>query len=249
MVSAKLTSSCPGCRAVSAVAAGVLGLTGLGVALALIDPPLAGHTRPHPVLPGSLGDALSIAEQNARVLATPFLLGWLGFARAPLGRRIGDAALLVLTAASTVTVGVELGRWRERLLPYIPQLPIEWAALTISLSAWLLIRSRGTRRSQLAALAVLTVVLLIAAAGIETWCTPHRHIRPQASPAEVDTIREPTSVVGDGGCPRRGLCAAAGQIASRSPAPFPSPRSVPLGLPGGADRAHVNHRPPPGGIT
>ena len=60
-------------------AGAVIGLTALGVGLALIDPGLAGSTRPHPTLTGSLGDAAGILQNNARVLAAPFLLVVLDF--------------------------------------------------------------------------------------------------------------------------------------------------------------------------
>lgn len=233
----------------SLAAAAVFGLTALGTGLALFDPALAGTTRPHPTLTGSLGDAASILQNNARLLAAPFLLAGLGFQRTPLGRRGGDAIMLALSAASTITVGLELGRWRERLLPYIPQLPIEWAALAVSLTAWLLIRTGQPQRTQITRLAILAAALAIVAASIETWCTPHRHITASVSDSQADTAREPHTLVGTGGCLRPGFCAAPGRTASRSRAPFPSRSSVPLGLISGADRAYSNHRPPQGGIT
>ena len=100
-----------------------------------------------------------------------------------------------------------------------------------------------------AVLATATVLLLAGAASLETWCTPHRHTRPDASQAEVDTVREPHRHVDAGGCLRHGFCAGDGHTAARSPAPFPSLRSVPLGRLAGADRATSTHRPPQGGIT
>ena len=66
-------------------AGAVIGLTALGVGLALVDPGLAGSTRPHPTLTGSLGDAAGILQNNARVLAAPFLLVVLDFSQSSLG--------------------------------------------------------------------------------------------------------------------------------------------------------------------
>jgi hypothetical protein len=235
------------CVALSAAA--VIGFTTLGIGLALVDPALAGSTRPHPAFTGSVGDAVAILQNNARVLATPFLLVLLGFPRSRLGRRAGDLILTALTAASTIPVGLELGRWQGRLLPYIPQLPLEWAALALALGAWLTTRADQASRRQLVVLAASITVLLVGAAAIETWCTPHRHPLSASNPTEVSAVREPHVLVGDGGCHRHGFCAGTGPVASRSPAPFPSPRSVPLGRNAGADRAHSNHRPPQGGIT
>lgn len=228
---------------------GVALLTVAGCLLGIVAPGLAGNTAPHPTLTGSLQNAVSILVNNLRVLAAPFGLAALGLQRSRIGRRAGDLALTALTATSTMTVGLALGRWRGRLLPFIPQLPIEWAALAVALSAWLLARNAGECRPQLGLLAALAGVLLIAAAGIETWCTPHRPSGLAASRPVSHARRDPVSTVGVSGCARLGLCAAGGHIASRSQAPFPSLRSVPLGRPGGADRAHPNHRPPQGGIT
>ena len=50
-------------------ASAVIGLTALGIGLALVDPALAGSTRPHATLTGSVGDATGILQNNARVLA------------------------------------------------------------------------------------------------------------------------------------------------------------------------------------
>jgi hypothetical protein len=235
------------CVALSATA--VVGFTTVGIGLALVDPALAGSRRPHPTLNGSLGDAVAILQNNARVLATPFLLVALGFPQSRLGRRAGELILTALTAASTIPVGLELGRWQGRLLPYIPQLPLEWAALALALSTWLTARADQASRRQLVVLAASITVLLVGGAAIETWCTPHRHTRSPSNLIEVGAVREPHVLVGDGGCHRHGFCAGTGPVASRSPAPFPSPRSVPLGRDAGADRAYVNHRPPQGGIT
>jgi len=227
----------------------VLALTALGVLLSSIAPALAGHTRPHPTLTGSLGEAIGILQNNLRVLAAPFLLWLLKFPASHLGRRAGDVLILGLAAASAIPVGLELGRWHTRLLPYVPQLPLEWAALAVAICAWLTARHDHAPDRQIAILAAATAVLLVGAACLETWCTPHWQIRSAIGQAEVDTVREPHIPVGAGGCLRHGFCAGDGRVASRSPAPFPSLRSVPLGRLTGADRATSTHRPPQGGIT
>jgi hypothetical protein len=163
-------------------AGAVIGLTALGVGLALVDPGLAGSTRPHPTLTGSLGDAAGILQNNARVLAAPFLLVVLDFPHNRLGRRAGDLIVAALTAASAIPVGIELGRWQGRLLPYLPQLPLEWAALAVAVHVWISGRSGRGPTHRLMVLAVLTLALLIAAASLETWATPHR--APQVPSAE-----------------------------------------------------------------
>ena len=232
-------------RVLLLAAAGVIAFTAAGVIIGWSDPAIAGHQAPHAVLTASFGDAISILAQNAPILLVPFLVAVFGYQRDRLERLCADLVVTVIAARSTVTVGVELGRWGGRLVPYIVQLPLEWAALVVSLSAWLLMRTNRGQRRHLRQLVVLTSVLLIAAAAVETYCTPHR----AASSRPVESQIDLTSKVGDGGCFRSGFCAADGPIASRSHAPFPSAGSVPLGRFGGADRAHNNHRPPQGGIT
>ena len=168
------------CPALSACA--VIGLTASGIGLALVDPALAGSTRPHTTLAGSFDDAAGIFQNNARVLAAPFLLVLLGLPHSRLGRRAGDLVVTALTAASTIPVGLELGRWQGRLIAYLPQLPFEWAALAVAVHVWISGRSRRGPTHRLMVLAGLTLALLIAAASLETWATPHR--APQAPSAE-----------------------------------------------------------------
>ena len=155
-------------------AAAVLGLTAVGALLALVDPTLAGRTAPHAALNGTVADAVSILQNNLRVLAVPFLLAALRFPASRLGRHSGDAIVAGLIAASTIPVGIALGRWQERLVPYLPQLPLEWAALTVATGAWLTARRGNAQARELAILGATVGVLLIGAASLETWCTPQR---------------------------------------------------------------------------
>ena len=86
----------------------VLGLTVLGVLMALIDPALAGRNLPHAALAGSVADALWILQNNLRVLAVPFLLTALRLPASRFGRRSGDVVLTGMVAASTIPVGIAL---------------------------------------------------------------------------------------------------------------------------------------------
>jgi hypothetical protein len=231
-------------------AVGVLATTLLGGVVAVLDPGTAGGTAPHPVLAGTPGEAASILATNTATLAIPYLLCVPGMAGHPVGRRIGDLAVAALTCQNTMPIGIALTHWRAQLLPYIPQLPVEGAALTTAVAAWIAGREGQVTRRSLTGLATGTLVLLVVAAALETWGTPHRDAPRWArgTPA-VDTARDPNSRAGDGGCGRPGLCTDDGRVAARSRAPFPSPDSVPLGRLTGADRAPTTHRPPQGGIT
>ena len=153
---------------------GVLAATGIGIGVAILDPELAGSTPPHPTLTGSLGDAVWVLQNNARVLAVPFLLIACGFQQRRLSRRAGDLIVPALVTASAIPVGLELGRWGARLVPYLPQLPVEWAALALSAHAWVLARRGHATIRQLAQLAAIVLALLAGAAALETWDTPNR---------------------------------------------------------------------------
>ena len=153
---------------------GVLAATAIGIGVAILDPELAGSTPPHPTLTGSLGDAVWVLQNNARVLAVPFLLVAFGFTQRRFGRRAGDVIAAALVTASTIPVGLELGRWGARLVPYLPQLPLEWTALALSVHAWVIARPGDITMRQLAPLAAIVLALLAGAAVLETWATPHR---------------------------------------------------------------------------
>ena len=91
-----------------------------------------------------------------------------------LGRKIADGVLLACIIVNTLPVGAALGAYGAPLLPYLPQLPLEWAGLALGASAWLVQRRRAlTAREGLAVLA-LTAIVLLCAAVLETVAVPHR---------------------------------------------------------------------------
>lgn len=235
-------------RTVATAASGIITLTALGVLGGLIAPSLAGQTPPHAALTGRVSDALTILENNLRVLAAPFLLWLLRPDTSRLGRAIGDILIAALVAANALPVGVELGRWRGRLIPYVPQLPLEWTALIVSTALWITIRHAHPAARQLALPALAILLLLTAAAAVETWATPHRHPNTHASRAADDAPHDLTL----GG--RR--VAYAPEYAPATATRFKVARSLPLTPLGsarpkpGADRApSTTPGPPQGGTT
>jgi hypothetical protein len=241
MVPTELTRS-PQMSRLALSASAVIGLTALGIGLALVDPALTGSTRPHATLTGRLGDAAGILENNARVLSVPFLLVLLDFPQSRIGRHAGDVIVTALTAASTIPVGLELGRWQGRLLPYLPQLPFEWTALALAVNAWVVARSGHLTTRQLVQLAAVILTLLTCSACLETWVTPHKRGH------RLDTAHD-TAAWRSAGCLSPGFCTGPGRVASRSHAPLPSLRSVPLGRVAGAAGISSTNRLPQGGIT
>ena len=130
-------------RRLAAATACVWLLTAVGVAAGALAPGLAPSGHPHPTLHGTLGELASILATNLRVLAAPFLLAVFrlaGRAHDPPPRRRtdrrADRAEHARASASRSDAGA------TRLLPYVPQLPLEWTALGIAGAAWLTARDR-----------------------------------------------------------------------------------------------------------
>lgn len=163
-------------RAHTAVAlyAGLWALTALATAAALVAPSLAPNRAPHPTLEPTAAAVASILLNNTRVLAPPFLLAAFGFGSARSSRALGDLIVAAPAALLTISVGIAIGCWGERLLPYIPQLPIEYAAAAAAASVWVAHR-RGARPDvrSLARNAGVVLALLALAAALEVLATPH----------------------------------------------------------------------------
>jgi len=121
--------------------------------------------------PPQVGHVLALAAHNIAIAAWPLLLGVAGAHQHRLARHVADGVLLACIAVNTVLVGGALGAYGTSLLPYIPQLPLEWAALALGASSWLTHRRTAlTFAEWLAAIACL----LVCAAVLETGAVPHR---------------------------------------------------------------------------
>jgi hypothetical protein len=149
--------------------------TALGAAAAIAWPALGPASRPHGSLHPSLDAIASILLNNLRVLAAPFILAAARFGATRSSRFAGDAIVATILVGNAVAVGLALGRWREALIPFVPQLPIEYLAAATAAAAWLDARRHAPARgSQLAAAnAAATIGLTAAAAAIEVLLTPH----------------------------------------------------------------------------
>jgi hypothetical protein len=148
-------------------------LTAAAAGMGTLAPALAPAGHPHPTLHGTLGDALSILATNLRLLSVPFLLVLLGFRRGRCTRHIGDALVAGLVTVNACRVGLALGRFGSRLVPYIPQLPVEWLALALSTAAWMSAREEHRPVRSLVVPASQVAATAIVAAALETWVTPH----------------------------------------------------------------------------
>jgi hypothetical protein len=152
--------------------------------VALTGPTLAILTHEHARLalspqrtpsPGA-GHVLVLLALNLPVAAWPLLLGVIDAHRHRLSRRLADMLLLGCLTRNVLWVGAALGTYGARLLPYVPQLPLEWAGLALGASAWLVQRRRPLSvplHERLVWLGLTAGVLLLAAV-LETVAVPHQ---------------------------------------------------------------------------
>lgn len=121
-----------------------------------------------------LGHVIALAAHNVPIAAWPLLLGVLGAHRHDLGRRAADAVLAGCIVVNVLPVGAALGAYGPQLIPYVPQLPLEWAGFALGVSAWLLTRRAGLTLAQAITLAALMTGVLLCAGALETFAVPHR---------------------------------------------------------------------------
>ena len=149
--------------------------TVVGAAAAATWPALGPATHPHATLHPSASAVASILLNNLRVLAAPFILIAARFDRARGSRLAGDAIVAAILAGNAIAVGLALGRWRGTLIPFLPQLPLEYLAAATAAAAWLdarqCARSSGSRMAM--PYAEATITFTAGAAAIEVLLTPH----------------------------------------------------------------------------
>jgi hypothetical protein len=189
MASAELSAIRPhahagdGVRAAMACTTALIAVTAIATIAGTVDHALAPSAPPHPTLHPTLAAAASILANNARVLTLPYGLVILRFDTIAWGRSLGSGLLVGVLGANAVTVGLALGRWQGRLVPYLPHLPLEWAAAGLAASVWARALATGPRdpghvaagagwRGRAVA-AAMTLTLLAGAAGAEALLTPH----------------------------------------------------------------------------
>jgi hypothetical protein len=138
-------------------------------------PALGPAAQPHATLHPSLGAIASIVVNNVRVLAAPFILVAARFDRGRLSRVAGDTIVTGVLVGNAIAVGLALGRWRGALIPYVPQLPLEYLAAATAATTWVNARPHSSLSapSNVATNAVATLALTAVAAAIEVLLTPH----------------------------------------------------------------------------
>lgn len=141
-----------------------------------------------------LGHVIALAGHNLPIAAWPVLLGVAGANRSRLGRQVADTVLVTCVGVNILPVGAALGAYGPALLPYVPQLPLEWAGLAFGATAWLVQRDRALTVREGLAVLTITAVVLLCAASIETFAVPHqqRAANPRGVSAAVRTTTNRT---------------------------------------------------------
>jgi hypothetical protein len=155
------------------IPAALVGLAGGALALRARHLLALTLTAQHNPPPG-IGPVLALAAHNIPIASWPLLLGVMGAHRHRLAMHVADGVLLACIILNTLPVGAALGAYGSPLLPYVPQLPLEWAGLALGASGWLLHRRRALSFSEGFALLALIAGVLLCAAAIETVAVPHR---------------------------------------------------------------------------
>jgi hypothetical protein len=124
--------------------------------------------------PPHLAHVLILAAHNIPVAAWPLLLGLTGAARHRLARSVADSVVLACVIVNTLPVGAALAAYGTPLLPYVPQLPLEWAGLALGYGSWLVQRKRTLSTGERIVWLALIASVLLCAAALETLAVPHR---------------------------------------------------------------------------
>jgi len=183
MASAELSRAAPPTRWAAAFLATYAALWGCTLTAAALVAVGAGAAKVRSILaltltparnpPPTLAQILTLVAHNLPIAAWPLLLGVGGTASSPLARRAADSLVVGCALANSLPVGAALGAYGTRLLPYIPQLPLEWAALAGGYCSWIRQRREPLNARQRLTWLALTAVLVIGAAVTESAAVPH----------------------------------------------------------------------------
>lgn len=153
--------------------AALLAATALAAGVSLLPNYIEPQLQLYPHRTPTIEAALETWIHNIRVAGWPLLFAAVGTYRVRGRRRLGDSLLAIFIASNTALVGAAIAVGGSRIAPYLPHLPVEWAALATATAGWLLASRRALSRRALATLAAAFVALLAIAAALETYAVPH----------------------------------------------------------------------------
>ncbi len=154
--------------ALSALTVGALGPALQTPVHSLLDLRLSAAATPAP----SLERAFSLAAHNLPVTSWPLLLQAAGAQRSRRSEMVANTLLAATLGVNALLVGAAFGAYGPRLAWFVPQLPLEWAALAGGAAVWVAREGPVTSRGRAEAAATIAV-LVLAAAALETYAVPH----------------------------------------------------------------------------
>lgn len=128
--------------------------------------------------PPGPGAVLALAAHNLPICGWPLLIGSLPVGDRTRWRRALDLTVLACALANILPVACALAGYGGALLPYVPQLPLEWAALAVGYGSWVLERRRPLARADRLRLLGVLASLTLGAAALETYAVAHRSAQP-----------------------------------------------------------------------
>jgi hypothetical protein len=124
-------------------------------------------------LPRSPRQALQIALDNGRLAAGTLICALVVPHLPPSTRRVLDLSLALLLALNAAAIGVAFAGYGRRVLAAVAlHLPLELAALSLAGGTYLSTRRHPIGLATLSRVAVLCLLLLMAAATVETYVSP-----------------------------------------------------------------------------
>ena len=120
---------------------------------------------------GTWADVGTYLSANLRVTAAILLASWARPRSGPAGLLL-DIVVGAIAASNAAVVGVALGAYGARAIPWLVHLPLEWCALALALTCYLCGRRQTIRARTCVSRGIVVSVLLVWAAGAEAFATP-----------------------------------------------------------------------------
>jgi hypothetical protein len=124
--------------------------------------------------PPHLEEIIALTVHNVPIAAWPVLLGLTGADRHRLSRRLADWGVLACVVVNCAPVGAAFAAYGTALIAYLPHLPLEWAALALGASSWLVQRVRPLSTRERLLWIAMTTGMLLGSAALESIAVPHR---------------------------------------------------------------------------
>jgi hypothetical protein len=120
-----------------------------------------------------LPDAIRVWLTNARFIALLTTTALLACRHRAL-RFVCDVVVGWAICSNVALVGIALGAYGARAPRWLVHVPLEWAAIAAALALYLRARRRAPNAHELALTLLTAGAVLVAAALLETFATPHR---------------------------------------------------------------------------